>query len=168
MPSAGRIVGAVAGGLVIVGTAVFGGVKLATSANEDLARGFPPHPSASDPTTELITGTVTAEERKRLGAQIAASTDGSVTVYTPLREGDMVTLPVILTNPSDAPRVVQARIEVHASPYGQQVSLHQAVVDSGDLLVPHATLLTEISVQGAHSLHLRDLSVEIRQAGSQG
>ncbi|MGW6563952.1 hypothetical protein [Streptomyces sp. NPDC054975] len=153
---------------MIVGAAVFGGMTLATSANEDLARGFSPHPSASDPTAEAITGTITTKEKQRLGAQVAASTDSSVTVYAPERDGDMVTFPVLLTNRSDAPRAVQATIQVHSSPHQQQVSLYQGIIGSDTPLAPHTTLLTEISVQGAHSIPLGDLSVEIRAAGTQG
>ncbi|MFD7133322.1 hypothetical protein [Streptomyces sp. NPDC059894] len=155
-------------GVAIVGAAAYGGVSLATSANEDLARGFPPYPSASSPTAGPLTGTVTAEQKKRLGSRVAASTDNSVTAYAPSREGDIVTFPVILTNPSSAPRVVRAHIEVHASPGGQQVSLYEGAVDSGGPLAPRASLLTEISVQGAHSIPLSDLAVEVRSLGSQG
>lgn len=168
MPGAGRILAAVAAGVIVVGAAVFGGLSLGKSAKEDRARGVPPYPSASSPTTELVTGTVTAEEKKRLGAQVAVSADGSVTAYTPLREGDIVTLPVIVANVSSAPRVVQSSVQVHASPHGEQVSLYQGVVDSGGPLAPHASLLTEITVQGAHSLRLSDLAVEIRPVDSQG
>ncbi|WP_155056124.1 hypothetical protein [Streptomyces blattellae] len=108
------------------------------------------------------------EEKKRLGAAVAASADKSVTVYAPSREGDMVTFPVILTNPFSAPRVVRALIKVQASPYGQQLSLYEGAVDSGAPLTSRASLLTEISVQGAHSLPLSDLTVEVRSVGSQG
>ncbi|MEU0112829.1 hypothetical protein ABZ137_03665 [Streptomyces bobili] len=156
-----------AAGAVVAGAAVYGGVSLGSSANEDLAHGFPPYPSKSSPATELITGTVTAEEKKQLGTQVAASADGSVTAYAPKREGDMVTLPVILTNLSGEPSVVQAALEIHGSPHGSQVSLYQGVVDSGDPLAPRSSLLTEIAVQGAHSLRLSDLAVEIRP-NSQG
>ncbi|MGW7280954.1 hypothetical protein ACWGIV_22160 [Streptomyces sp. NPDC054844] len=156
---------AIAGiGAALVAGAVVGGVSLADSANDDLSHGFPSHQAAASPSAEAVTGTLTAEQRKRLGTRAAVSSDGSVSVYAAVRDGDMVTFPVTLTNPSDAARVVEARIRVHASPHGQPVDLYQGAVDSGDLLAPNATLLTEISVQGAHSIRLEDLAVEIRQS----
>ncbi|MFE1037054.1 hypothetical protein ACFW40_34960 [Streptomyces sp. NPDC058807] len=154
-------------GAALVAGAVFGGVSLADSANDDLSHGFPSHQATASPSAEVLTETLTADQRKRLGTRAAVSADGSVSVYAPARDGDMVTFPVTLTNPSDAARVVTAHIWIHASPHGQPVDLHQGAVDSGGLVAPDATLLTEISVQGAHSIRLEDLAVEIRQAAQE-
>jgi hypothetical protein len=42
------------------------------------------------------------------------------------------------------------------------VTLYQGTVRSGRLLAPGATLVTDISVQGAHSIDLNDLTVSIQ------
>ncbi|WP_369263711.1 hypothetical protein [Streptomyces sp. R35] len=153
-------------GAAFLGAAVFGGVSLATSANEDLAHGFPPHPTAVQ-SPDLVGGPLTAEDRQRLGKQITVSSDGSVAAYTPLRDGDLVTIPVTLTNLFDAPHALQADIQVDASPNGQPVNLYRGTVSSDGPLGSDATVITDISVQGAHSIPLDELTVTIRPVDRQ-
>ncbi|MHC0434048.1 hypothetical protein ACX6XY_28350 [Streptomyces sp. O3] len=166
------MIAALAIAAALVGAAVYGGISLASSANESTERGqralqdaMRVSPTPDDPTPSA--SVLPSAQVKDLGEPIARTADGTLKAYAVKRvERYVLQVPVTFTNTGIEPREFEAEVRVtHPDSSGPKAA---KFVTSGGLVAPHATSLIEVTFGDSSDAPGSEFEVEFRVLGPNG
>lgn len=148
----------VAVGAAFLGAAVYGGVRLADSINDDLAA----QPAAPSPSSSGLPAPYDTlnPSQYHYGPAVAHSPDRDVVAYKPRHHPHHVlTVPFTLTNHGSEPYEYDAIVTVTgATGSGMAQTAH---ISSNGLLPPNATMTTKANFEVSNDIPSGDIRVRI-------
>ncbi|MFD3615066.1 hypothetical protein ACFWWT_07430 [Streptomyces sp. NPDC058676] len=158
MPRLGRVLAGAAVAAALVGAVVYGGIRLADSANHDLAAP-PSTPSPSGTWLPAPYGTLSPSQY-HYGEAVARAAGRDVVAYVPQHHAHgVLTVPFTITNHGSEPYDYEITVTLTGA---IDAGIPQSADLSSDgMLPPNATMSTKINFESRDDVPVQDIDVRI-------